>query len=235
MQVLLMQGLWNYIFPSSEPDISKVILEWNMDFLQKRLGMVKKDTDAFLVIREYKRFLVLLVKYPNVDIIPPPLIERCWHEHLVCTEDYQALCKQIGKFIHHRPSWMSSHAHISSGLHECRMYYAKYYHCELPEEIWCTDEDRVIQEWYQEYTQRTTEEDSGFEIVVKDLRGSTFKILVYNCTTFGDLKMLLTKDYAKCWGSSKLLYIGREYPDFTPLVSAGICDDSAVFIVYKLN
>jgi hypothetical protein len=52
----------------------------------------------------YKRFLTLLVKYPETTVAPSKEIDKFWHAHILDTLKYAEDCKQVfGYFLHHFP------------------------------------------------------------------------------------------------------------------------------------
>jgi hypothetical protein len=53
---------------------------------------------------EYKRFLTLLVKYPEASIAPSKEIDKFWHGHILDTLKYAEDCNEVfGYFLHHFP------------------------------------------------------------------------------------------------------------------------------------
>jgi len=52
----------------------------------------------------YRRYLTLLVKYPDETIAPTKDIDKFWHGHILDTLKYADDCQEIfGKFLHHFP------------------------------------------------------------------------------------------------------------------------------------
>ncbi len=52
----------------------------------------------------YKRFLILLVKYPEETIAPSKDVDKFWHGHILDTMKYAADCERVfGYFLHHFP------------------------------------------------------------------------------------------------------------------------------------
>ncbi len=59
---------------------------------------------AEYLAREYKRFLTLLVKYPDDTIAPTNEVDEFWHMHILDTRKYAEDCQNIfGYFLHHFP------------------------------------------------------------------------------------------------------------------------------------
>src|SRR5687768_7823975 len=54
--------------------------------------------------REYKRFLTLLVRYPDKPIAPTHEVDEMWHQHILDTRKYATDCENVfGRFLHHYP------------------------------------------------------------------------------------------------------------------------------------
>jgi hypothetical protein len=52
----------------------------------------------------YKRFLTLLVTYPETTVAPSKEIDKFWHGHILDTMKYADDCEQVfGYFLHHFP------------------------------------------------------------------------------------------------------------------------------------
>lgn len=59
---------------------------------------------ARLIESEYRKFLLLLLKYPNEAIVPAREVDEFWHYHILDTLKYEEDCKSIfGYFMHHFP------------------------------------------------------------------------------------------------------------------------------------
>src|SRR5712691_1453168 len=53
---------------------------------------------------EYKRFLMLSVKYPDETIAPSKDVDKFWHGHILDTMKYAEDCQNVfGYFLHHFP------------------------------------------------------------------------------------------------------------------------------------
>lgn len=57
-----------------------------------------------LMIDEYKKYIFLVTKYPNIGIPMSSRVDDIWHAHIVSTHNYQDFCNQIaGRYINHIP------------------------------------------------------------------------------------------------------------------------------------
>ena len=54
-------------------------------------------------VREVLRFLAL-TSLSDVGLTPSPRVDDAWHEMILCTREYAALCQRyFGRFVHHDP------------------------------------------------------------------------------------------------------------------------------------
>lgn len=52
----------------------------------------------------YRRFLVLVLKYPDHPCVPNAQIDAFWHVHILDTRRYAEDCEAVfGQFVHHYP------------------------------------------------------------------------------------------------------------------------------------
>jgi hypothetical protein len=53
---------------------------------------------------EYRRFLLLALKYPDVSLVPSELVDAFWHYHILDTKKYYYDCQRMfGELLHHHP------------------------------------------------------------------------------------------------------------------------------------
>lgn len=75
---------------------------FDQDRLSKRLD--GEIADVAHALTEYQKFLLLCKEFPKQKIIPPSVIEKIWHMHILDTVNYSADCqKYFGYFLHHDP------------------------------------------------------------------------------------------------------------------------------------
>lgn len=56
------------------------------------------------VEQQYKRWMSLIRKYPNMKLVPSHFVDIFWHYHILDTQKYAADClNSFGYFIHHYP------------------------------------------------------------------------------------------------------------------------------------
>eukprot|EP01062_Namystynia_karyoxenos_P033287 TRINITY_DN244_c0_g1_i1.p2 TRINITY_DN244_c0_g1~~TRINITY_DN244_c0_g1_i1.p2 ORF type:complete len:719 (+),score=248.55 TRINITY_DN244_c0_g1_i1:82-2157(+) len=64
------------------------------------------EATARAAIREYRRMLTLIQKFPAQPIVPSKLVDLVWHEHILDTMQYRRDClRMFGHYIHHNPSF----------------------------------------------------------------------------------------------------------------------------------
>ena len=60
---------------------------------------------AIVCEKLYKRFLWLLVKYNDKNLVPTRDIDEFWHNHILYTKEYMADCVALcGSYLHHSPA-----------------------------------------------------------------------------------------------------------------------------------
>ncbi len=65
-------------------------------------GWQKKDTLA--ACAQYRNYLFLKRKYPNLELPPSKDIDAVWHAHILHSKNYLEFCMQVfGYFLHHVP------------------------------------------------------------------------------------------------------------------------------------
>ena len=62
------------------------------------------EDEVLFAVKQYKRFLNLKIKYPELNLVPTDDIDMIWHSHILDTEQYAKDCANLfGKFLHHNP------------------------------------------------------------------------------------------------------------------------------------
>jgi hypothetical protein len=60
---------------------------------------------ADMLIREYRRFMMLLVDHPGEMIPIAGPVDEVWHTHVLFTREYHTFCMAtMGEYIHHAPT-----------------------------------------------------------------------------------------------------------------------------------
>ena len=95
----------------------------------------------------YRRYLTLLVKYPDETIAPTKDIDKFWHAHILDTLKYSADCQAIfGKYLHHFPYYGMRGASDAKASAEAGSAMARLYSLEFSEPLpssaaWCIKAD----------------------------------------------------------------------------------------------
>lgn len=72
--------------------------------MSKKEGYGWSQAEADRHERDYRRFLALLVKFPDEVIAPDTNVDKFWHGHILDTMKYAEDCNNIfGAFLHHYP------------------------------------------------------------------------------------------------------------------------------------
>lgn len=87
-------------------DIEHRLARWNLQVLQtdvvRFLGL--SSSQAVEAVELYKQFWVLLARYPQMPLVPPAIVDRIWHLHILDTRRYREDCLfLVGEFVDHQP------------------------------------------------------------------------------------------------------------------------------------
>lgn len=75
--------------------------------VQENLGLSDADTERAEEL--YRQYLTLCHKYPDMQVVPPKLVDEVWHAHIMNTPKYTADCETLfGSFLHHAPHSLES-------------------------------------------------------------------------------------------------------------------------------
>ncbi len=84
-------------------DESLNLIRWKMEN-SPTVGLNEEEVE--LAIEEYRRFLILKMENPGVNLAPTDLMDKAWHMHILDTRRYSEDCEvMFGGFLHHRPSY----------------------------------------------------------------------------------------------------------------------------------
>lgn len=75
-----------------------------MKLMDKSEGLGWTYNQSEVAEFEYKKFLILIYRYPEINIVPTKLMDAFWHFHILDTQKYYDDCHLIfGRLIHHFP------------------------------------------------------------------------------------------------------------------------------------
>ena len=101
---------------------------WTLDFASR-------------VAREYRRFLVLCLVYPQDPIVPSSLVDDFWHLHILDTQKYSEDCQHcFGAMLHHFPYFGMRGEKDASNLREAWLktlaLYQSTFGAAAPAHLW---------------------------------------------------------------------------------------------------
>lgn len=77
-------------------------IKFKISCKEEGYGWTSEHVDR--IERAYRRYLVVLAKFPQLQIAPTRDIDAFWHAHILDTRKYAADCERIfGGFVHHYP------------------------------------------------------------------------------------------------------------------------------------
>ena len=84
----------------------------------------------------YKRFLTLLVKFPEQTLAPSKDIDKFWHGHILDTMKYAEDCERVfGYFLHHFPYFGMRGEQDAADLRAAAERMREIYECEFGESM----------------------------------------------------------------------------------------------------
>jgi len=83
-------------------DMDRFVLKLQKDFPKS----FPNNETAKTAISEYRRMLIIDQLYPEINIVPSPLVDKVWHTHILDTVQYHRDClRMFGRYLHHAPSF----------------------------------------------------------------------------------------------------------------------------------
>ncbi len=84
----------------------KAVREMDLSIIHKHI--IKKDgldpARAERAIKLYRVFLEMCVEHPDRRVAPAVDVDKCWHRHILMTEQYFNDCRNVfGAYLHHDP------------------------------------------------------------------------------------------------------------------------------------
>ena len=100
---------------------------WSLDFTKS-------------VAQEYRRYLSLTLKHPDIPVVPSTYVDDFWHLHILDTLKYVEDCDNyLGGFLHHFPYFGMRGEEDARNLHNAWLNTRKLYENafgSIPESIW---------------------------------------------------------------------------------------------------
>ncbi|WP_165246754.1 hypothetical protein [Paludisphaera soli] len=94
------------------------------------------ETDPELAVREYRRFLTLLIDGAG-PVAPCKLVDEFWHQHILDSRTYARFCDRVaGRPLHHAPSYEKPHGFHEPAFRRTLALYRRRNGAEPPARIW---------------------------------------------------------------------------------------------------
>jgi len=89
----------------AEKKVNAINLDSILYTLVKRKGWTEWSMEKAKEIEKlYRYFLILVISYPDKNIVPTKEIDTFWHTHILDTEKYMEDCNNaFGYYVHHFP------------------------------------------------------------------------------------------------------------------------------------
>ncbi len=115
--------------------INSIIARIDLEMVKMKLkdteeGLGWNDEQCEKAEVEYKRFLHLNMKFPDIPIVPHTSMDLMWHQHILDTRAYHIDCITIfGEYFHHFPYFgirsESDREDLNSAFEKTQIIYAK--------------------------------------------------------------------------------------------------------------
>eukprot|EP01117_Protostelium_nocturnum_P020989 TRINITY_DN987_c0_g1_i1.p1 TRINITY_DN987_c0_g1~~TRINITY_DN987_c0_g1_i1.p1 ORF type:complete len:223 (-),score=93.66 TRINITY_DN987_c0_g1_i1:71-739(-) len=181
---------------------------------------------------EYCRFLSMRLersksgKVDKVeDIVPSPLIDLLWHEHILNTKDYGSFQSQFGSLDHDPNTIFESEELKLRKKKLTREFYIQSFGSSPPSLIWDEEEK-------EEKKKEEPKKDGSFQ--VKTLSGTIYDIEMNEKLTVGKLKELLLELSQVSTDHQRIIFGGKLLTDEQVLSEIGVVEGSIVHLVLKL-
>ena len=98
---------------------------------------------------EYRRYLILLAKYPERTFAPTKDIDKFWHGHILDTMKYAEDCeKTFGYYVHHFPyfgmrGYADTKSHIAAANEMASFYAAEFGETAFRTSAFCIKSDAI--------------------------------------------------------------------------------------------
>ncbi len=108
-------------------------------YMVERMGYAAAGIPA--IVKEYHRFISLVVTHPGMTIPTCKEVDDLWHAHILCTHQYLDMCKKLGvEYIHHNPCLEADRGTIVSNYNDDTLGLLKEHFGDLAP-IWTADQE----------------------------------------------------------------------------------------------
>jgi len=94
------------VCPDASDEINIDLSRFVPKLLKDRSEKFNSEALVWSAVFEYKRFLLLKLRYPGLEFAPSSFVDEVWHMHILDTRQYMKDCERLfGRYIHHMPSF----------------------------------------------------------------------------------------------------------------------------------
>lgn len=164
----------------------------------------------------------LQVKDMSTDGGLPPFLDNIWHECILNTRLYEALCIKLrGSFIHHTTvSEGDPEEERMSRVDQTVINYRKRFREEPESDLW---------------EQNDATSPTFLNLYVKNLQGKTFQIAILSSKTILDLKTAVRYLSQIPVDEQRLIYAGRQLEDGRTLADYNLQNQSTIHLVSRVR
>lgn len=192
--------------------------------VRRRLGVSEEEMSVLKV--EFAR--ALSVKALDESGGLPPLLDAVWHEVVLNTRYYSAICQRLrGTFVHHSTaSEVDDDIVRFSHVDKTVIDYRKRFRCEPPSKAWHNDNEAVI-----EVTRCPLS-----TLYVKGINGSVTTCTGLSpLTTVAQLKAMVQRKTGIHVDQQRLIFAGVQLEDKQTCANVGMEHDSTIYLVERVR
>jgi hypothetical protein len=117
---------------------------WSLTSIRKRVAREMDWSVEFsrLVETEYRKFIFLASIRPQISYGMAGPVDQFWHQHVLDTQDYLAMCQRVaGRVIHHIPVDSKSNTLSADNSYSKTLSDLNCFFGTLAQELWPSDNE----------------------------------------------------------------------------------------------